>query len=149
MFEFFDSGDFFKSKCQTIVNPVNCVGVMGAGLALEFKKRYPEMYQDYRSKCAQGKIKLGLPYLFKQDDSLQILNFATKNHYRQKSDLKGIHSGLVFIRENYKEFEITSLAIPQLGCGLGGLNWEREVYPLFKKELESLDIPVHIYINSS
>src|SRR3989338_3378642 len=94
-------GDIFKSKVQTIVNTVNCVGVMGKGLALEFKKQFPEMYADYLTRCERGEVKLGVPYLYK-GSTPWILNFPTKDHWRSVARLDDIVRGLQFLNRNYK-----------------------------------------------
>lgn len=80
----FRTGNIFESDCETIVNPINCVGVMGKGLALEFKKRYPRMYEDYVARCKASMVKIGEPYLYKDADK-NILNFPTKYHWRNPS----------------------------------------------------------------
>lgn len=117
----FAEGNIFESPAQTIVNTVNCKGVMGKGLALKFRKKYPEMYKEYRRACDQGKLKPGIllpPY--KASELRWILNFPTKNHWRFKSKLEYIESGLIYFSEKYKEWGINSIAFPRLGCQLGG-----------------------------
>src|SRR5436309_3851802 len=112
-------GDIFKSEAQTLVNTVNTVGVMGKGLALEFKKRYPEMFLDYVERCKRRDVKLGKPYLFSSLIPPWILLFPTKEHWRSVSSLSAIERGLVYVKAHYKNWGITSLAVPPLGCGLG------------------------------
>ncbi len=90
-------GDLFQSKAQTLVNTVNCVGVMGKGVALEFKKRFPDMYQDYLARCARKEVKLGRPYLYKSLFPPWILNFPTKDHWRSVSRLDDIVRGLEYL----------------------------------------------------
>ena len=85
----FQSGDLLASKAQTLVNTVNCVGIMGKGIALAFKRRYPDMYKDYVRRCDVGSVKLGRPYAYQADDHL-IVNFPTKNHWRAVSRLEDI-----------------------------------------------------------
>ncbi len=140
-----ENGNILNSSMQTIINPVNCVGIMGKGLALSYKKKYPEMFNDYKDKCKNNEIKIGKPHIYKINSEFQILNFPTKIHYRNKSHINYIESSLKFIVENYKSLNITSLAIPRIGCGLGGLDWENEVYPLILSYIKSLDIPIEIY----
>ena len=137
-------GDIFESKCSTIVNTVNCVGVMGKGIALEFKKRYPEMYLDYVKRCNLGQVKTGIPYVFHNIDGTKILNFPTKDHWRSPSRLSYVIDGLDWFVENYKESGITSIAFPPLGCGNGGLSWE-VVGPVLYKKLHELPIKVEVY----
>lgn len=139
----FKKTNILDSKMQTIVNPVNCVGVMGAGLALAYRRKYPFMYQAYRVACKRGELKIGKPWLYK-DTTPWILNFPTKDHWRRRSRLSHIKTGLAYLAKHAAEMGITSLAIPPLGCGLGGLKWAA-VLPLIKKYLGPLDIPIEIY----
>jgi len=137
-------GDIFESKAQTLVNTVNCVGVMGKGVALEFKKRFPDMFKDYVKRCEVKQVRLGRPYLFKRMFPPWILNFPTKDHWRSVSRLQDIIEGLRYLQQNYKAWGITSLAVPPLGCGHGGLEW-RVVGPTLYRHLKVLDIPVELY----
>lgn len=137
------SGDIFKSETQTIVNTVNCVGAMGAGIALEFKNRYPNMFLSYKKICNLNQLKPGLLHLYKKEEKW-ILNFPTKDHYKDPSTLKYIELGLIKFKETYKEKGITSISFPKLGCGKGGLDF-KDVKPLMEKYL-NLDIDVKIYI---
>lgn len=139
-----NEGDLFQSGLQTIVNPINCRGAMGKGLALAFKARYTEMYKDYMRRCKAKTVKMGEPYLWKENEAVWILNFPTKDDWRHRSEKRYIRDGLIYLAAHAKEWGITSLAIPALGCGLGELNWE-EVYPLITEHLASLDIPITIY----
>ncbi|MEI6095677.1 MAG: macro domain-containing protein [Gammaproteobacteria bacterium] len=142
-----DRGDLFASGIQTLVNPVNCRGAMGKGLALIFKKRYPLMFQDYQNRCKQNLVKLGEPYIWKETSSLSpiwVLNFPTKGNWSNKSNLHDIRNGLQHLAQHAKEWGITSLAIPALGCGLGGLSWEA-VLPEITTYLAPLQIPIQIY----
>jgi O-acetyl-ADP-ribose deacetylase (regulator of RNase III)/uncharacterized protein YwgA len=138
-------GDLFESKAQTLVNTINCVGVMGKGLALEFKKRYPGMYQDYVKRCKKEQVKLGEPYLFRGLEQPQILNFPTKGHWRSVSRLDDIIHGLDYLEKHYKEWGVTSLAVPSLGCQQGQLDW-RAVLPVLYRHLSRLDISVKLYV---
>ncbi|MBI4329821.1 MAG: macro domain-containing protein [Chloroflexi bacterium] len=137
-------GDLFESQAQTIVNTVNCVGVMGKGVALEFKKRFPDMYEDYVGRCNAKQVKLGRPYLYQRPLTPWILNFPTKDHWRSVSRLQDIVKGLRYLKAHYKEWGITSLAVPPLGCGHGQLEW-RVVGPTLYRHLKELDIPVELY----
>jgi len=137
-------GDIFASRAQTLVNTVNCVGVMGAGIALEFKRRFPEYYEDYRERCKQGKVKLGSPYLYKRLGPPWILSFPTKDHWRSMTRLDDIVRGLEWIQKHYKEWGIESLAVPPLGAGHGQLEW-RVVGPTLYRYLKLMDIPVELY----
>ena len=87
-------GNLFESKAQTLVNTVNCVGIMGKGIAQEFKKRYPEMFKDYKDRCTKGKVQLGKPYIFKSlYENKAIINFPTKKHWRSVSRIEDIYHG--------------------------------------------------------
>jgi O-acetyl-ADP-ribose deacetylase (regulator of RNase III) len=137
-------GDLFVSKAQTLVNTVNCVGVMGKGIALEFKKKFPDMNQDYVQRCQAGQVRLGQPYLYRRLLPPWILNFPTKDHWRCVTKLEDIVSGLTYLKAHYAEWQITSLAVPPLGCGLGQLEW-RIVGPTLYRYLKELPIPVELY----
>ena len=133
----------FNVDAQTIVNTVNCVGVMGAGLALEFQLRFPEMERDYVERCKAKKVEVGRPYLYKGYDSPWIVNFPTKNHWKYPSKIEWIEQGLKYFAANYQKGGITSVAFPRLGCSRGGLEWN-EVSPLMEKYLQELDIDIFI-----
>ncbi len=137
-------GDLFASNAQTLVNTVNCVGVMGKGIALGFRKRFPEMHREYVHKCERGEVQLGRPYLWASVLPPWVLNFPTKGHWRENSKLEAIVEGLVYLEQHYKEWGISSLAVPPLGSGLGGLEW-RVVGPTLYAHLDRLDIPVELY----
>ena len=138
-------GDLFESHAQTLTNTVNTVGVMGKGIALQFKKRYPNMYNDYLHRCDQKSVKIGEPYLFKGSlFDKWVLNFPTKEHWRSPSRLDAIQKGLKHIQVNYEEWGIESLAVPPLGCGEGNLEW-RIVGPTLYRGLAELDIPIDLY----
>lgn len=136
-------GDMFSSKCTTIINTVNCVGVMGKGIALEFKKKYPDMYVDYVRRCNLGEVKPGVPYLYDNGD-IKIINFPTKSHWRSPSKLSYIVDGLNWIKNNYEKLDINSIAIPPLGCGNGGLPWTI-VGPVIYDKVKDLPIEVEMY----
>lgn len=137
-------GNLFNSKMQTLTNAVNCVGVMGAGMALEFKNRYPRMFLTYKKMCDLRLLDIGKLHIHKEK-SKWILNFPTKKDWQNPSKIEYIEEGLQKLVETYKEKGITGLAIPQLGCSNGGLNWN-EVKPIMEYYLSQLDIPVEIYI---
>jgi len=137
-------GDMFQSKAQTWVNTVNTVGVMGKGIALEFRRRFPDMYEDYLERSRQNRVKLGEPYLFKRPVEPWILNFPTKGHWRSASRLEAIVNGLDYLERHYRQWGITSLAVPPLGAGQGRLEW-RVVRETLYRHLQRLDIPVELY----
>jgi O-acetyl-ADP-ribose deacetylase (regulator of RNase III) len=133
----------FNVGAQTIVNTVNCIGVMGAGLALEFQLRFPEMEKNYVERCKQRRVEVGRPYLYKEYVNPWILNFPTKNHWKYPSKIEWIEQGLKYFSANYQRGGITSIAFPKLGCSNGGLEWNT-VAPLMEKYLQDLDIDVFI-----
>lgn len=139
----FRTGNIFESECETIVNPINCVGVMGKGLALEFKKRYPKMYKDYVARCNANMVKTGQPYLYKSSDK-NILNFPTKYHWRNPSKLEYVTKGLDWFVDNYQELGIKSIAFVPLGCGLGGLDWNIVKREMINR-LQELPIKIIVY----
>jgi uncharacterized protein YwgA/O-acetyl-ADP-ribose deacetylase (regulator of RNase III) len=137
-------GNLFESRAQTLVNTVNCVGIMGKGIALEFKKRYPRMFKDYERRCAAGEVRLGRPYLYKDLVDKWILNFPTKDDWRSVARLRDIVEGLEYVENHYRDWGIRSLAVPPLGCGQGQLEW-RVVGPTLYRHLSQLDVPVELY----
>lgn len=137
-------GDLFETKAKTIVNTVNCVGVMGKGIAQAFKKRFPDMFKEYSQRCQSGMVQPGVPYLYSDMLGTSILNFPTKKHWRSPSRLDDVIKGLDIFAEKYKEWGIESVAFPPLGCGNGGLEWA-VVGPVMYQRLSTLDIPVEIY----
>lgn len=150
------NSSIFDSKAQTLVNPVNCVGVMGKGLAKEFKARFPDMFLDYHIACVRGLVKLGEPYLSgeyweKQHSAYdgraikRIVNFPTKNDWRDQSYPSDIATGLDYLRSKIPEWGITSLALPALGCGNGGLLWS-DVRDLIHASLGNLPFDVEVYL---
>lgn len=137
-------GDIFASEAQTLVNTVNCVGIMGKGIALQFKKRFPDMYEDYVRRCERGEVKLGRPYLYRTLLTPWILNFPTKDHWRSVATLDNITAGLEYLLQNYKDWGITSMAVPPLGCGEGQLEW-RIVGPTLYRYLNRMDIDIELF----
>ena len=122
----YTSGNIFDADVEALVNPVNCVGVMGAGLAKQFKSRYPGNYKRYKEACRIGRV---IPQeMFISPISMAnpkyIINFPTKRHWKDKSLRLDIVHGLAAMRRDVDELGIKSLAMPALGCGLGGLKWE-------------------------
>lgn len=137
-------GDLFESGAQTLVNTVNCVGVMGKGIALQAKKRFPAMYEDYVRRCDTGDVQLGSPYLWKPLVPPWVLNFPTKDHWRSVAKLDDIIEGLDYLALHHVEWGIESLAVPPLGCGEGKLDWSI-VGPTLYRMLSKLDAEVELY----
>lgn len=141
----FHKGNIFNSKAQTIVNTINCVGVMGKGIALVFKLRYPEMFEKYKEYCQSKLIGIGKLWLYKSEESQQwVLNFPTKLHWKYPSKIEYLEAGLQKFIDSYREKAITSIAFPLLGTHNGGLD-KVEVLDLMYKYLEQCEIPIEIY----
>lgn len=138
-------GDILKSDTQALVNTVNCEGFMGKGIAYQFKLKYPENNVDYIKACKDGTLRIGTLHYFEEDGKL-IINFPTKDKWRELSKLEYIEKGLVSLNKLIRKLHIESISIPPLGSGNGGLNWS-DVQPLIEKHLEdiSLDCDIVIY----
>ena len=141
----YTSGNLLDSEADILVNAINCVGVMGKGIALEFKNRYPKMFESYKYLCKKGEVKVGSLFVWKDPHTKHIINFPTKQHWRNKSEIEWIDSGLQVLRKSMLElFPDKSIAIPKLGCANGGLSWE-DVKPLIETHLGDLPNIVYIY----
>lgn len=138
-------GGFFASPAQTLVNTVNTVGVMGKGLAKEFKAVWPEMYEAYAERCAAGDLVPGSLHLWRSPHKW-VLNFPTKRHWRQRSRIEDVDAGLRTFAATWADHGITGVAFPQLGCGNGGLDWEGQVRPLMERWLAPLPIDVFVHV---
>lgn len=136
-------GNIFTSQCQTLVNTVNCVGVMGAGIALEFRLRYPEMFSRYTDFCQQKTLDIGKLWLYKSP-TRWILNFPTKKHWKYPSKLEYLEKGLQKFIDTYVEKEIESIAFPLLGASHGGLPPDVSL-ELMESYLKACSIPIEIY----
>ena len=136
-------GNIFTSSSQVLVNTVNCVGVMGAGIALEFRLRYPSMYKQYAELCKQRKINIGNLWMYKSEKKW-ILNFPTKIHWKYPSKESYLHEGLKYFVENFKELGIESIAFPLLGSQKGGLN-PKQSLNIMTSYLSDLTIPIEIF----
>ena len=139
------SGDLFRSPAKVLVNTVNTVGVMGKGIALKFKRIYPEMFEAYRNHCERGNLQVGQLFLYKTPNKW-ILNFPTKKHWRSPSRVEYIEAGLRKLRTRCAEMGVTSIAFPELGCGNGELDFETQVRPLMERHLGLLSVPTFIYV---
>lgn len=141
-------GNLIEADVEALVNTVNTEGVMGKGLALQFKKAFPEMFQEYAKLCAAGKLQIGTVHLFHRSELLNpryIINFPTKQSWREKTKLEYIKRGLQSLIQVIRENNIQSVAVPALGSGLGGLNWDI-VYPLVQQAFAALpEVDVLVY----
>lgn len=122
---YFVSGNFWDQPADIRVNTVNCVGVSGKGVALQFKKAHPEMYQAYRAACERGEVQPGRLHIFDVSDSYKIVNFPTKRHWRDNSRYDDIDLGLKALQELLRALGKVTVTLPALGCGHGGLDWNR------------------------
>lgn len=135
------SGDLLAANAEALVNTVNCVGVMGKGIALQFKRRFPQMFKDYAAACRRGEVQIGRMFVCSAEQlegPQWIVNFPTKRHWRHPSKLEYIEAGLDDLVRVLAEYEIKSIAIPPLGAGNGGLHWN-DVEPLILKKLSSVE----------
>jgi len=156
-----------ESDADALVAPVNTVGVMGKGLALAFARQFPDLANDYATQCARGRLTIGQLYFWRIPNDEPIIESAvesadesttkfrrvvclpTKRHWRHPSQLEYVEIGLQLFVKHYAAFGITRAAFPQLGCGLGGLDWELRVKPLMEKYLAPLPIAITIHLHST
>jgi len=141
-------GDILHADAEALVNTVNCVGIMGRGIALQFRKAFPENYQAYKAACDRKEVQPGKMLVFDLNGLHHpwfIINFPTKRHWKNKSRIEDIQAGLKTLVEEVRRRKIQSIAIPPLGCGLGGLNWN-EVRPLIEQAFHDLpEVRVLLY----
>ena len=147
MIEIVTTGNLLDDDAQALVNPVNTIGVVGSKLTRRFKRRFPQMYSDYRSRARSGGIRIG-EMLVWQDPSGAgpiIINFPIKQHWIRDSHLSYIQSRLDALTETVEALDIGSIAMPALGCGLGGLAWN-DVLPQIERAFQGLpDVDVRVY----
>lgn len=147
----FVQGDFFDYEADIRINTVNCVGVMGAGVALLFKNKYPKMFNDYSNACLKGEVKIGKPHVWVEDDmfsKLTIINLPTKNHWRNPSKYEYIDKGLEWLKNYLLDKENSTITIPALGCGHGGLDWAI-VKDMIDKYLSDLNTIIYVFTPES
>lgn len=139
-------GTVFNTDTDAIVNTINCIGVMNAGVALEYALRYPELLKDYEQKCKNKEISLGRIYYYKTKEKL-IVNFPTKWHFKYPSKIEWIEEGLKDFVDTYKRYGIKSVAFTKLGTLNGGLDWNKVKF-LMEKYLSKIDIQVYICLDN-
>ena len=137
--------DLLQSPARVLVNTVNTVGVMGKGIAKDFKQIYPDMFRQYQQICERHAFDIGDLWLYKTTNKW-VLNFPTKRHWRQPSQPEYIERGLSKFVEMYHIYGITSVSFPLLGCGNGELDWETQVQPLMETYLRPLPITIFIHL---
>lgn len=131
-------GDLLAAEVDALVNPVNTRGVMGKGLALQFKKAFPDNFAAYSKACKAGEVVVGKMHVFERPTSPRVIvNFPTKEHYSDPSQLEYVRDGLVDLVLQVRRLRVRSIAIPMLGCGLGGLAWS-DVRPLIVAAFEEM-----------
>ena len=143
----FTSGDLLQSEADALVNAVNCAGVMGRGISLQFKKQFPGNFEEYKEACDRGEVVPGKMFITERNalnPPRFIVNFPTKRHWRGKSRIEDIESGLVMLREEIEARDIGSIAIPRLGSGLGGLYWP-DVRRLIENALSGMTAEIIVY----
>jgi O-acetyl-ADP-ribose deacetylase (regulator of RNase III) len=142
------SGDILEADAEALVNTVNCVGVMGRGIALQFKHAYPENFRAYAKACAAGEVRPGAMFIFPTGlmvNPRYVINFPTKRHWKGKSRMADIDAGLGALIEGVRRLGVKSIAIPPLGCGNGGLDWA-EVEPRIRTAFAGLpDVKVLLF----
>ena len=144
----FTSGNLLESKAFALVNTVNTVGVMGKGIALQFKNEFPHNYAVYQKAFLNHDLKIG-QLLAVEDSSLHlgerlIINFPTKRHWKMPSKYEYVESGLIALVAYLQANPVKSMAMPALGCGNGGLDWQK-VKPMIENHLFQLDMPIWVY----
>lgn len=141
-------GDLLQADVDAYVSAVNTMGVIGKGIALQFKQAYPDMFKAYQKACKSGELQTGRMHLFDRGGSQRpryIINFPTKQHWRHPSKIEYIQEGLPLLVAEVKRNDIRSIALPALGCGLGGLEWN-EVFPMIQAAFAELpEVRVVVY----
>ena len=136
----FSKGNFWDYEVDARINTVNCVGVMGKGIALQFRRKFPKMFDEYKMIV----LRPGALHYYRSDDGLLIINFPTKIHWRNNSKLEYIEKGLSTLRAFIEIHPGISITIPPLGCGNGNLNWS-DVRPMIEEHLGDLDAKIYVF----
>lgn len=144
----YKQGNLLDDEAEALVNTVNLVGVMGKGIALAFKQAFPHNFEVYRKACASGALDIGAVLPVKDNNLLLgerlIINLPTKKHWRQPSEYSYIAMGLTALVNYLSAQPVKSLAMPALGCGNGGLDWQ-VVRLMIEKQLSPLEMRIHVY----
>ena len=134
------TGNLLHADVEALVNAVNCIGIMGRGIALQFKNEFPANFAAYRNACKRSEVRPGRMFIFDLNRITNprfVINFPTKRHWKENSRMEDIQAGLTDLAVHVANMEIRSIAIPPLGCGLGGLSWS-VVLPMIEKAFENL-----------
>lgn len=137
------TGDLLQSESQALVNTVNCVGVMGKGIALSFKKTFPDNFKQYRKACEEHRVIVGKMFVTSESNHI-IINFPTKEHWRNPSKIEWIEEGLNDLIKIIEYFKIKCISLPRLGCSNGGLSWS-VVKPIIYEKLKNIQCDIKIY----
>jgi O-acetyl-ADP-ribose deacetylase (regulator of RNase III) len=145
----FRRNNLLAADAEALVNSVNTVGVMGKGVALQFKKTFPGNFREYERACKRGEVELGRMFTVELDSLMNpryIINFPTRQHWRDSTHLEYIEQGLESMVSEIRRLNLESIAIPPLGCGGGGLSWGREVRPLIEEALSRVpEVDAYVY----
>ena len=142
----YKTGNLLDDDADALVNTVNTVGVMGKGLAFQFKQRFPAMAEEYSRRCRFNIVEVGTMDVHRMPDGQHIINFPTKRHWRNRSRVDWIQRGLDDLAFVIEHLRIKSIALPKLGSGLGGLDWDNEVHPLVIEAFGDMeDVDVRVY----
>lgn len=144
----YGKGDLLQADTEALINTVNCVGVMGKGIALQYKRRYPDMFAAYQKACKRGEVAIGKMFVYETgqlEGPKYIINFPTKKHWRSPSHLSYIDDGLIDLIHVIRELNITSIAVPPLGAGNGGLDWSDVEPRLVKAFAQIPDVNAVLY----
>ncbi len=137
--------DIFSSPAKALINAVNTEGVMGKGIAKQFKTLFPDMFAEYQRRCESGELDIGKLHLFRTSNKW-VLNFPTKKRWRNPSKKEYIEAGLKWLSDNYIKYRIYSISFPLIGCGNGELDWNDTVRPMMERYLNHLSMEVYIHI---
>lgn len=143
----YKNGDILREDVEAIVNTVNCVGIMGRGLALQFKNKFPQNLKEYQLACTNKEVQLGKMFVHQTGQLINpkyIINFPTKGHWKQNSKIEDISNGLDDLITIIEKYSIKSIAIPPLGSGLGGLDWEM-VKKLIEEKLKNINCTIILF----
>ena len=143
----YKNGDILREDVEAIVNTVNCVGIMGRGLALQFKNKFPQNFKEYQLACKNKEVQLGKMFVHQTGQLINpkyIINFPTKGHWKQNSKIEDISNGLDDLITIIEKYSIKSIAIPPLGSGLGGLDWKM-VKKLIEEKLKNINCTVILF----